>query len=110
VDTHSEKDLKDWFAKYKETLQRYNTRKPKNIHNMDELGAQVGCPLGEEVLVPIEVKELYTLSPENRKSVTIIEVISIDGREPPLSMIICLGQKIIESWIPDNLKDGKVIA
>jgi hypothetical protein len=110
VDTHSEKDLEDWFAKYRETLQKYNIKKPKNIHNMDESGARVGCPSGEEVLVPIEVKEMYTSSPENRKSVTIIEVISADGREPPPPMIICPGQKIMESWIHDNLKGGEVIA
>jgi hypothetical protein len=49
---------------------------------MDESGARVGCPGGEDVVVPIEVKELYTASPKNRKSVTMIETAIADGREP----------------------------
>jgi hypothetical protein len=77
---------------------------------MDKLGARVGCPNGEEVIVPIEVKELYTTSPENRKSMTIIEAICIDGLEPPPPMIICPRQRIMESWIPDNLLGSEVIA
>jgi hypothetical protein len=48
--------------------------------------------------VPIEVKELYTASPENRKSVTIIETIQADGREPLPPFIITPGQKIMDNW------------
>jgi hypothetical protein len=76
---------------------------------MDESGARVGCPKGEEVVVPIEVKEMYTSSPENRKSVTIIKAVSADGREPPPPLVICPGKRIMESWIHDNLKGGEVI-
>jgi len=110
VDTHSEKDLEGWFGKYHATLDKYNIRKSRNIWNMDESGARVGCPNGEEVIVPIEVKELYTASPENRKFVTIIEAICADGSEPPPPMIICPGQRIMESWIHDNLLGNEVIA
>jgi hypothetical protein len=110
VDTHSEKDLEGWFGKYYATLDKYNIRKSRNIWNMDESGARVGCPNREEVIVLIEVKELYTTSPENRKSVTIIEAICVDGSEPPPPMIICLGQRIMESWIHDNLLGNEVIA
>jgi hypothetical protein len=64
---------------------------------MDESGVRVGCPNGEEVIVPIEIKELYTASPKNRKSMTIIEAIYTDGLPPPPPMIICPSQRIIES-------------
>jgi hypothetical protein len=77
---------------------------------MDELGARVGCPRGEEVIVPSFVKELYTPSPKIRKSVTSIDTISADGREPPPPLVICLGKRVIESWIHDNLKGSEVIA
>ena len=76
---------------------------------MDETGARVACPKGEEVVVPIHVKELYTLSPENRKSLTIIETIYADGREPLPPFIICPGKQIMENWIHDNLKGNEVI-
>jgi len=47
--------------------------------------------------VPIEVKELYTASPENRKSVTIIETIYADSREPLPPFIITPRKKIIDN-------------
>ena len=76
---------------------------------MDETGARVACPKGEEVVIPIHIKELYTLSPENRKSLTIIETIYADGREPLPPFIICPGKQIMKNWIHDNLKGNKVI-
>lgn len=53
--------------------------------NMDESGARVGCPRGEHIIVPAQVKELYTASLENRKSVTVVETIIADRRKllPP---------------------------
>jgi len=110
IEAHTEKDLEVWFDKYRATLHKYGIKKAKNIHNMDETGARIGCPAGEEIIVPIDVKEVYTPSPENRKSVTILEAISADGREPPPPLIICPGKRIMESWIHDNLKGSEVIA
>jgi hypothetical protein len=64
---------------------------------MDESGARISCPTGKYVIVPIEVKELYMASPENRKSVTIIETIYTDGRKPLSPFIITPGKKIIDN-------------
>ena len=64
---------------------------------MDESGARIGCPTGEHVIVPIEVKELYMASPENRKLVTIIETIYADRRKPLPLFIIASGKKIIDN-------------
>jgi len=80
------------------------------VLNIDESGARVGCPSGEYVIVPTEVKELYTASPENRKSVTIIETIIADGREPPPPFIIAPGQQIMENWIADELTGEEKIS
>lgn len=62
----------------------------------------MGCPRGQNIIVPTEVKEAYTRSPENRKSVTIIETIYADGRKPLPLFIIAPGQKIMENWIADE--------
>jgi hypothetical protein len=59
---------------------------------MDELSVRVRCLKGEEVVVPIEVKEMYTSSLENRKSMMIIKAVSTNRREPPQSFVICLGK------------------
>jgi hypothetical protein len=69
---------------------------------MDETGARVGCTTGEEVVVPPELKELYTSSPENRLSVTIIEAICADGSKPTTPVTICPGVRIMESWFGDG--------
>ena len=58
IETHNEKDLEVWFEKYRYTLAKYKIKSSKKIHNMDELGACIGCPRGEKVMVPSFVKEL----------------------------------------------------
>jgi hypothetical protein len=60
--------------------------------------------------VPTNIKELYIASPKNRKSVTVIETIHIDRREPLLPFVIAPRQKIIDNWISKNLIRAKYIA
>ncbi|RPA97180.1 hypothetical protein L873DRAFT_1691965, partial [Choiromyces venosus 120613-1] len=79
------------------------------IFNIDESGVRIECSTGEIVIVPIQVKELYTTSHENCKSLTIIETICTDGSQPLPSVIICPGEKIMENWIQDNLSRAEVM-
>ena len=78
--------------------------------NIDELGARVSCPRGEYVVVLTDIKELYIISLKNRKFVTIIETIIVDGRDPLLLFIIALKQKIIDNWVHENLVKKERIA
>ncbi|RPB04969.1 hypothetical protein L873DRAFT_1840235 [Choiromyces venosus 120613-1] len=103
ITTHSEEDVKDFFVEYQNTVSKYGIKRAKYIFNMDESGVRIGCPTGEIIIVLIQVKELYTASLENHKSLTIIETICADGREPPPLVIICPGEKIMENCIQDNL-------
>jgi hypothetical protein len=59
--------------------------------------------------MPIEVKELYIASPENRKLVTIIETIYINRHKPLSLFIIASGKKIINNWISENLVSTEYI-
>ncbi|RPA97377.1 hypothetical protein L873DRAFT_1691053 [Choiromyces venosus 120613-1] len=77
---------------------------------MNESGVRIRCPTGEIVIVPTEVKDLYTSSVENCKSVTIIETIYADGSPSIPPVIICPGEKIMENWVDENLLGAKVIA
>jgi hypothetical protein len=70
---------------------------------MDKSGARISYPTSEHVIVPIEVKELYTASPENRKLVIIIETIHIDSHKPLPPFVIAPGKKIIDNWVLENL-------
>ncbi len=58
---------------------------------MDESGARVRCPSGEHVIVPVDIKELYIVSPKNHKSVTMIKTVIADKREPLSPFIIAPG-------------------
>ena len=60
----------------------------KYIYNMDKKGAWIAWPVGEEVVVPISIKEMCVGIPENCLSLMIIKCISIDGRVIPLIVII----------------------
>jgi hypothetical protein len=64
---------------------------------MDETGARVKCPRGEKIIISSDIKEAYTQSLKNRKSVTIIEIVYADRREPSPLFIITLRSKIIEN-------------
>lgn len=74
VNMHTEITLREWFeTEYRPALLATGIKHRKNVHNMDKKGARVCMPAGEEVVVPIGIKEMYTGIPENRLSVTIIE-------------------------------------
>jgi hypothetical protein len=49
------------------------------------------------VIVPATVQELYTLSLENRTSITVVELVSASGKVIPPILII-QGKRHMESW------------
>ncbi|RFU23572.1 hypothetical protein B7463_g12766, partial [Scytalidium lignicola] len=84
-------EVNDWFNRYKIALKKYDIHK-HNLYNFNESGFRIGCPKGVEVLVPIELTELYSLSPENRRSVTMIETICANGMTPIPPVAIVQGK------------------
>src|SRR2546421_332473 len=65
VDMHTEQTLREWFeTEYRPALEATGIRHGEHIHNMDEKGARICVPAGEEVVVPIGIKEMYTGIPE----------------------------------------------
>jgi hypothetical protein len=46
-----------WFQRYREVLKTHNIQR-KDIWNFDETGFRIGCPKGQEIYVPNEVKEV----------------------------------------------------
>ena len=97
----------EWFHDYSQFLLE-NHILPDNIWNMDETGFQVGIPGGEEVIVPITAFELYTPSPENKASITVIEAVSATGKATPPVLIIP-GKMHMESWYHESLTGAETI-
>lgn len=99
LESHTEESVKKWFQELHDTCKKYKIKSSKRVLNMDEVGSRIGCPTGEHIIVPINVRDHYTSSPENRKSVTIIETIYADGRKPLPPFIITPGKKVMDNWV-----------
>jgi hypothetical protein len=109
VDMHTQDNLREWFEQeYRPALEFTGIRSGKYIHNMDEKGARIACPVGEEVVVPIGIKEMYVGIPENRVSLTVIESISADGIAIP-PIVIVPGTMIMVSWFHENMTGHEVV-
>ena len=50
-------EVEKWFQSYRVNLARYQIKK-KNIYNFDEAGFRVGCARGQEILVPLDIREV----------------------------------------------------
>jgi transposase-like protein len=46
-----------WFTQYREVLEKHDIQ-PKDIWNFDETGFRIGCPKGQEIYVPHNIKEV----------------------------------------------------
>jgi hypothetical protein len=109
VDMHTKMTLHEWFEiEYRPTLLAIGIKHGKNIHNMDEKGARVCMPIGEEVVIPIGIKEIYMGIPKNRLSITIVEYILADGRAIP-PIIIIPRKMIMASWFHENMTGHELI-
>ena len=75
---------------------------------MDEKEVRICIPTGEEVVVLIRIKEIYTGIPENHISLIIIKYISADSKAIP-PVVIIPGIIIIVSWFYENITGYKVI-
>jgi hypothetical protein len=64
---------------------------------MDEAGSRLAYPGRKYIIAPFDVKEHYAASPENRKSVIVIETVIVDGRELLPPFIITPGKNIIDN-------------
>ena len=57
VTAQDKDEVSQWFVKYKEVVKKHEISR-KDIWNFDETGFRVGCPKGEEIYVPLDVKEV----------------------------------------------------
>ena len=75
---------------------------------MNKKGYWIACSVGEDIVVPLDINEMYIEIPENRLSLTVIKSIYAD-RTTILLVIIILGALIIESWFHKNITDYELI-
>ncbi len=89
-----ETDVRRWFDTFRCALNELKIRR-RNLVNFDENEFRIECSREEQIIVPDDIKELYSASLENRKSATIIEMINAVGDYSSPLMIIIQGQEIM---------------
>jgi DDE superfamily endonuclease len=92
-------DIKNWFELLRECMEEYGLDEG-DLWNFDETGFQVGEMKGTLVLVPREIKKIYTRTPRDREIVTCIECISARGEAIP-TFFITKGKRFMARWTDD---------
>jgi hypothetical protein len=62
VTAQDKQEVEEWFLRYIKALRDYKIS-AKDIWNFDETGFRIGCPKGEEIYVPLDVKEVSYIVP-----------------------------------------------
>jgi hypothetical protein len=83
-------------------LSKYSSR-IEHLWNFDEAGFRVGCMQKGDILVPDDICEYYSISPENRKSLTIIESVNAAGHKLIPPVLIIQEQRLMQNWVQPEL-------
>lgn len=102
----TELDIAEWFRNYTKEMKKLGIKTRRNIINFDEGGFRAGCLRGQEILVPDDMPEFYSTNPENRRSLTILEMINAAGDYPPPPFVIVGGYQLMASWFDEDLPPG----
>jgi hypothetical protein len=101
-------DVKDWFDKFKDVLIELKIRRC-NLINFDESGFRIECSKKKRIIVSANVREFYSISSENRKSATIIEMINAVDDYSSSLMIIIQSQEIMTNWFSNDVSSDTLI-
>jgi hypothetical protein len=109
VDIYTKQSLRNWFKnKYRPALEFISVYHKNQIYNINKKGAKIACLAKEEVIVPIEIKEIYVKILKNRLFITIVKYISINEKSI-LLLVIILSVIIIEKWFYKKITRHKLI-
>jgi hypothetical protein len=81
----------------------------KRIHNIDEKGCRLVYPAGQDIVVLVDIEEIYIGIPENRLSVTVIETIRADSAPITPLVVILPARKTMEHWFYKNMTRYELI-
>ena len=60
----------------------------------------------EKILVFLNIKQFYAINSENRKSITVFEIINAADQYPFSPMMIIQSQKLMTSWFCEKQPSG----
>ena len=100
-------NLQKWFRTYKKDIKNLGVKEDR-IYNFDEGGVRVGCMRGEWVYIPRQWNNYYGYSPEDRRSVTVIEGVCADGSCIP-PCIVVEGQVFLDDWFNSRQSGDELV-
>jgi DDE superfamily endonuclease len=96
--------LNGWFGGYKQVFDDLQPE-PENIYNMGETGFFIGTMRSSNIIIDKNTCSELQASPGRQEWISVVECISMDGREiPPL--IIFKGTTLCDSWWPDDVDEA----
>jgi hypothetical protein len=84
-------------------LKKYKIKHTKNIINFNKTRTQIGYIRFKEIIILINIIELYKTSPKNCKFIIIYKAIRVNKSEPPPPFIIIPSVKVIKAWVTQEL-------
>ena len=87
-------------------MKTLNIQKRRNIINFDETEIQIECMKNQKILISSDIKKFYAVSPENKKSIIVFEVINVVEHYSPLFLIIIQNQELMTSWFCEKRPAG----
>jgi hypothetical protein len=95
-------NMKKWFDTFKYALNELKIRR-RNFVNFDENEFRIECSRKKQIIVFDDIKEFYSINFENRKLITIIEMINAVDNYLFSFMIIIQKQKIITNRFSNDV-------
>jgi hypothetical protein len=103
VDIYTNQTLRYWFeTEYYPIINTTSIYYRRFIYNINKKKTRVCILIGEEIIILIRIKEIYTRILENYFSIIIIKYISINRNTIP-PVIIIPSIRIIASWFNNNI-------
>ena len=95
--------LNEWFEGYKQVFDDFQPE-PENIYNMDETGFFIGTMRRSNIIIDKNTHSKLQTTPGRQEWISVVECISMDGREiPPL--IIFKRTTLCNSWWQDDVDE-----
>ena len=86
-------------------FEKVENQKKRNILNFDETSFRIDCMKEQNIIVPDDMREYYVINSENRRFLTIFEMINAIDDYSSSSMLIIQNQKIMINWFANELSN-----
>jgi hypothetical protein len=104
---HKKEDFELHFKEFNDVIVKYRIN-PADIYNMDETGFRIRVIAGRTI-AHLSTRAVYLADPDNRESLTAVEIVCVDGSTIAL-MLILKGDVLLERYFENDLENDILLA